>query len=193
MITGSISTRTPLPGRPVPNPRMVLRFPFGQGTNTYTFEVNFTAICTGAIGGSDFHAWLQTMLPGSGYYLCPGIRNEVVSYTNSSAKSIRKWGFPFNRVDHRHCQLWLPMPEFSKKWSHSPTCEKCTALFSYLRKETKRKAVITPTRKRKRLSPTSNYPLSCLTPISRTKRLLLKTKRTKYEQGTEQRWVEHEC
>ena len=177
MITGSVSTRTPLPGRPVPNPRMVLQFPFGQGNNTYTFEVNCTALHTGPIGGSDFHSWLNTMLPGSGYYLCPGIGNGIGCSASSSAKSIRKWGFPFNRVDHKNCQLWLPKPELSKKWNHSPTCNKCMELFSYLRRETRRKAAITPTRKRKRLSPSSNYPVSHLTPTSRMKRLTLKRKK----------------
>lgn len=173
MITGSISTRTPLPGIPVPNPRMVLRFPFGQGNNTYTFEVNCIALRTGPIGDSDFHSWLNTMLPSSGYYLCPGIGNGV----ECSTKSVRKWGFPFHRVDHKNCQLWLPIPVMSKKWSHSPTCAKCTSLFSYIRKETRRKAAITPTRKRRRVSPSSNYPVSHLTPVSRMKRLTLKRKK----------------
>ena len=140
----------------------------------YTFEVNFTALHTGPIGGSDFHAWLHTMLPGSGYYLCPGIGNTAVCSDSSSAKSVCKWGFPFDRVDHKNCKLWLPMPALSKKWSHTPTCEKCTELFSYLRRESRRKAAITPTRKRKRLLPSSNYPVSRLTPISHTKRLTLK-------------------
>ena len=177
MITGSVSTRTPFPGRPVPNPSMLLRFPFAQGNNTYIFEVNFVALHTGPIGGSDFHAWLNTMLPNSGYYICPGIRYEALCSANSSAKSVRKWAFPFNRVDHKNCQLWIPMPKVSTKWSHSPTCKKCTSLFCYLKKETRRKEVITPTRMRKRLSPSSNYPLSRLTPISRTKRLTLKRKK----------------
>ena len=177
MVTGSVSASIPFPGRPVPNPRMVLRFPFGQGNNTYTFEVNFTALHTGPFGGSEFHALLKTMLPGSGYCLCPGIGNAAECSASSSAKSIRMWGFPFNRVDHKKCQLWLPMPALSKKWSHSPTCEKCTALFCYLRKETRRKAAITPTRKRMRLSPSSNYPVSRLTPISRMKRLTRKRKK----------------
>ena len=52
MITASVSTRTPFPGRPVPNPRMLLRFSFAQGNNTYIFEVNFVALHTGPIGGS---------------------------------------------------------------------------------------------------------------------------------------------
>lgn len=156
VITGSVSTWTPLPGRPVPNPHIVLRFPFGQGNNTYTFEVNSIDIHTGPIGDSDFHARLNTMLPSSSYYLCPGIGNGAECSATSRAKSIRKWGFPFNRVDHKNCELWLPMPALSKKWGHSPTCVKCTALFSYLRKETRRKAAITPNRKRNRLSPSSN-------------------------------------
>ena len=177
MITGSVSSSTPFPGRPVPNPRMLLRFPFAQGNNTYIFEVNFVALHTGPIGGSDFHAWLNTMLPNSGYYICPGIGYEALCSANSSAKSVRKWAFPFDRVDHKNCQLWIPMPKVSTKWSHSPTCKKCTALFCYLKKETRRKEKITPTRMKKRLSPSSNYPLSHLTPISRTKRITLKRRK----------------
>ena len=50
IVTGSISTAHPLPGRPVTNPRMLLQFPFRQGNNTYTFEVNFIALHTGSIG-----------------------------------------------------------------------------------------------------------------------------------------------
>ena len=73
---------------------------------------------------------------------------------------IRRWGFPFNRVDHKNCQLWLPMPRLSRKWKHPPTCVNCTQLFNYLLKESRRKASITPSHKRKRLLPSYNYPVS---------------------------------
>ena len=138
---------------------MVLRFPFGQENNSYTFEVHYITLHTGINRDSGFHSWLNTMLPGSGYYLCPGIGNEDY-ISSSNAMSVRTWGFPFNRVDHKNCQLWLPMAPQSNKWTHSRTCKKCTELFCYLRKERRRRGAITPFQKRKRLSPSSNYPVS---------------------------------
>ena len=63
------------------------------------------------------------------------------------------------------------MPKVSGKWSHLPTCANCTKLFSYLSKEARRKASVTLICKRKRLSPSSNYPVSFLSPTSVTKRL----------------------
>ena len=164
-ITGSISTTTLFPGRPIPNPRMIIRFPFGQEENTYTF---FIALHCGQAGDADFHRWLKTMLPGSAYYLCPGVGTGVIC---KKAKALRSWDFPFNRNDHRNCQRWLQMPKVSGKWSHLPTCANCTKLFSYLSKEARRKASDTLTCNKKRLSPSSNYPVSFLSPTSVTKRL----------------------
>ena len=173
-ITGTISTIVPLPGRPVANPRMLIRFPFCQTNNKYTFEVNFIDLHCGEIGDAGFHQWLKTLLPNSGYYLCPGVMNTD---TGSNVKSLRRWGFPFNRVDHKNCELWIPMPKVSGKWRHLPTCTNCVKLASYLNFEERRKASITPTRKRKRQSPSSNYPISLLSPTSVTKRLKIARKR----------------
>ena len=171
MITGSVSTVTPFPGKPVPNPRMVVRFPFREEGGTFTFEVNFTTLCTGVAGDLSFHGWLQTMLPDSRYDLCPGVTKEAVDCVGNRAKSIRRWGYPFERVDHNHCQLWIPTLKVTAKWNHAPTCEKRTQLYSYAKRDTKTKAAITPNRKGKRLQPSSNYPLSQLSPTSTKKRL----------------------
>ena len=59
----------------------------------------------------------------------------------------------------------------------SITCTNMHKLFSYLRKEARRKASITSTRKRKSQSPSSNYPISLLSPTSTKKRLKLARKR----------------
>ena len=69
------------------------------------------------------------------------------------------------------------MPKVSGKWKHLPTCTNCVKLASYLNFEDRRKASITPTRKRKRQSPSSNYPISLLSPTSVTKRLKIARKR----------------
>jgi len=134
---------------------------------TFQFEVLFIPQVCGRLPDDNekFHEILQTLLPGSGYFLCQGLPSEVASLMTCNTKSTRRWGLPFNRVDHKECPLWMKAasPSTSSQLQLQ-RCEKCTKLMYYVRRAEKRKQSVTPEQKAKRLLASSNYPLKYLSP-----------------------------
>lgn len=149
---------------PVYNPRMVIKFS-PDSSVTFTFEVNLFPQHTGYLpNDSDhFYSLLGTIVPNSGYRLCSGLPEDVVTV---NSKSVRKWGLPFKRHDHKECLLW-----FVHKSSDTSCCPKCTQLSYYLRNQNKKKSLLSPSRKLKRTLPSSKCPYKYLSPASIKKRI----------------------
>ena len=70
--------------------------------------------------------------------------------------NVRKWGFPFNRMDHIDCVMWFQRPPDST----INRCGKCRDLGYYLKKGVQHRKSVTPERKARRVLPSSKYPIS---------------------------------
>lgn len=154
---------------PVHNPRMVIHAPHIIPDITYKFEAHFVPIYSGTVSDAAFDQLVQSLLPNSGYYLCPGC-HKTSSPALISTPNMQK---TFNRVDHEQCQLWFRPAKVPHNLKYPPTCEKCAKLRNYLRKEVSRRATVTPERKAKRVSSSSRCPVKYLTPRSKMKRMKL--------------------
>ena len=171
VIEPSLCTSGPITS-PISSPRMILR---SVGYDiSYTFEVFFTALKSGIMTNDnlvEFFTNLDSMLPGSGYFHCPGIPkeyNDVVSY---DVKSARKWGYPFVRLDHVNCLLWYVPTNQLRKMNRLPSCKYCTNLIYYLRCKVNQRRSLTEQQKKARLEPSSHCPIYSLSPASQSKRL----------------------
>ncbi len=166
-----MSMSSPL-GTPVHNPRMIIQtsrvFP---SEITYKFEVHFVQLSSGSISEGKFHELLQTLLPRSGYSLCPGLPETVVSRLDFESKATRRWGYPFKRVDHMDCKLWFQPEVDASRVPRGPSCVKCCNLAYYLKQRIRKRAAVTPEQKAKRIDPSSKCPIRCLSPASQRKRM----------------------
>ena len=79
---------TPGPLRtPVHNPRIVVKEVARQEA-TFTFEVHFGyEFDHGSVSDDRFDVLLRTLLPGSGYELCPGLPDDVRTQLTFESKS----------------------------------------------------------------------------------------------------------
>ena len=186
---------SPMPSHsPVLNPRMIVSAPYTIDTPetavTYSFEAHFTPLLTRFMRTEEdrscFFNQLDTLLPDSGYHLCPGVPTVLASQLSGTSKNARKWGMPFNRVDHAECPLWYRTDRHVAGQTSLPTCQFCMGLGHYLKWQIKQKEAVSPSRRAKRSLPSSKCPLKYLTPTSMRKRLAL-TRQEK--QGTER--IEH--
>ncbi len=163
---------TPGPLRtPVHNPRIVVKEVARQEA-TFAFEVHFGyERDRGSVSDDRFDVLLRTLLPGSGYELCPGLPDDVRTQLTFECKNARKWGFPFNRIDHTQCELWYHVHTDLGRIKREPTCEKCSQLLRYCKVQLKRRAKVTPAQKAKRTLPSSTCNLRYLSPASKRVRL----------------------
>ncbi len=135
---------------PVHNPRMVVQMQRESEELTFQFEVHYgIALHTGTVTDGLFDELLQSLLPGSGYRVCPGLPDDVCTQLTFESKNARKWGFPFNRVDHKGCKIWYrPLAEYGRI-TREPTRERCTQLLTYLKVQLKKRAKLTSEQKAK--------------------------------------------
>ena len=150
---------------PLHNPRAVI---YSQSDSLVTFklEAMFVPQVEGHLpeDNTRFHEVLQTLLPASGYFLCPGLPNDVASLLTFDTKSARRWGLPFGRVDHKDCLLWVKVASSSK--GQPLRCEKCTNLMYYVRRAARKRRSMSAEQKAKRVLPSSHCPLKYLSPAS---------------------------
>lgn len=167
---------------PVLNPRMVVKAPTAfsspSSTVTYIFEAHFAPVASGFITCEEhrtrFFELLDSMSPDSQYHLCPGLPSNIISELQIAAKNVRKWRFPFDRVDHVNCLMWFKEEDPSMTGRRSlPLCPFCLELSHYLSRRIRQKNSESPSRVSKRLLPSSRCPLKFLTPRSTKKRLQL--------------------
>lgn len=131
-----------------------------------------------------FHELLQTLLPGSGYFLCQGLPSDLASMMTYDTKSARRWGLPFGRVDHQECPLWVKAVSSSTSSRGQPQrCEKCMNLMYYARREAKRRSVSIE-QEANRVLPSSHCPLKYLSqPVYRLETRTLPKRITKGNLG----------
>ena len=118
---------------PLHNPRIVICLESNSSV-TFKFEATYVPLVCGHLPEDNerFHELVQTLLPGSGYFLCQGLPSDVASLMVYDTKSARKWGLPFGRVDHKECPMWLRI-ESTARSSERERCEKCSKLMYYVK------------------------------------------------------------
>ncbi len=155
---------------PVQNPQMLVHASHLDPTRiTFKFQAHFIPLFSGLVTDALFETLLKSLLPESNYRLCPGLPSDLMDDMNFECKSARKWGFPFHRIDHHKCQLWIPV-KLTPWLKQEPTCGYCKVLTRYIRERVKKHASLTPERKAKRSLPSSRCPIKYLAPASRTLR-----------------------
>lgn len=124
---------------------------------TYSFQV-FNALAEYNIDA--VNKKLTTMLPTSGYVICPGLSNypDNLRY---DIKGVRKWEFPFERIDNVSCHLFH-IPDNSKIHPlHTLYNDPCKKLQNSVIKWEQRNTCIQHDVS-KHLMPSSNYPICLL-------------------------------
>ena len=131
---------------------------------TYLFQVfhsivEYNSFCIDAIDRR-----LTTMLPTSGYVICPGLANYPDNL-HIDIKGVKKWAYPFQkRIDSISCHLFH-LPNNSKVHPlHTlyNMCEPCKKLQNCIFKweQHAQDHVL------KNLMPSSNFPITKLSPVS---------------------------
>lgn len=113
-----------------------------------------------------FSRYLNELLPSSGFVLCPG-----VTYADSirfKTKNLIEYGPPFNKKCSNTCLLWH-VPNNSRL-SHDHVlfncCQPCKTLHNRICALEKRAEKTPVDQWELRLRPSSNYPISKLSPAS---------------------------
>ena len=146
---------------PFHNPRMIVTCE-NDGDFSYSFEANFVSIHHGQLPRDKecFNKLIASLLPGSGYSLCKGLPSELSTAMAFDTKKIRKWGFPFHRLDHQDCPMWFCSISALER------CECCSQLMYYVRRQGQKRQSVTPKQKATRVQPSSHFPLKYLSPDS---------------------------
>ena len=115
--------------------------------------------------------FLDQLLAGSGYVVCPGI-TEYPSVICFKTKKLRERGLPFKRVDSKMCSLWhLPNNVNHPHGSQlRDLCVACRRLSHDIRQLVQRATSPSKCRKESRVHANSNYPLKYLSPTSKATR-----------------------
>ena len=121
---------------------------------------------------------LQQMLPDSEFAVCPGIADFEERYSadvHRAPQSLRKLtvGEQVLRYESSKCQLWHKTTDqkFTALDRHSKMCSACKALDRTLGREATVSAAVSLEQKIARTHPSSNYPLSQLSPASQKVRV----------------------
>ena len=141
--------------------------------------MHFVTSHCGMVSDPMFEYLLQTLLPGSNYCLCAGLPESVGERLNFFVKNARKWGLPFNRIDHEHCKLWFPFERETSQLRREPTCEPCTKLLHYAKRRIKAQSSVQPSERDERAQPSSRYPIKYLPYESQQLRAARRRKETK--------------
>ena len=75
----------------------------------FKLEAMFVTIAVGALPAdrTRFHELVQSLCPKSGYFMCKGIPYEMATTMGYQTRSLCKWDFPYKRLDHKECEMWL--------------------------------------------------------------------------------------
>ena len=169
-IDAGLTLNSPL-STPIPNPRLVLTAPDNNVSEiSYTLEAHFIPVKSGSVRDAEFNELLQSLLPGSGYYLCEGITPEVAADITFEAKNLRRWTHPLCRVDHQQCLMWVCTGKVSLNLKYGVRCTFCNKLHHYIVSEISRRQKIAPEQKAQRVLPSSKCPIKYLSPYSKEKR-----------------------
>ena len=107
---------------------------------------------------ADFLSYLRSLLPDSGYVICPGISNYPFNL-RFKTKHLHEWGEPFNRLDSDTCELWR-VPNNSRQLPSNElynVCKSCKQLSHDIQQLVKRNSTITGAQRQSRTMPSHNY------------------------------------
>lgn len=138
-------------------------------TVNFKFEVLFVVIVNAVLPDDQnrFDELVNFMSPESGYYVCQGIPYSMSTMMAFQTKSVHKWDFPFQRLGHKDCIMWLR----STATSSSPQrCKFCANLMYYIRREGKKRQSVTFEQRATRVQPSSHFPMKYLSPASQQER-----------------------
>ncbi len=169
---------------PVNSPRLLLKFETKSDEPLkayYNFQVLFRSVEAGEYDKTAVETRLQQLLKESGYVTCPGITQLQSEKVKCNTKKLRLWGEPFQRIDSVKCAAFH-QPNNRKLHPLHPLyncCFACKELFQAIKKHEKKAARTSPTTRKKRLTASSHYPISKLSPVSqqaRVKNVMLERK-----------------
>ena len=158
-------------GGPLQNPRLCIVHE-AQSSHFY-WQIYYSTIQDGVYANpSDIEMYLEQLLPSSGYVVCPGIRSypDQIRFTT---KNLRQWGPPFNRMFSATCAQWH-IPNNVQQSPESlgfDCCKSCKQLLHDINQLAQRAVATTDTQRVIRTLPSSNYPLSKLSPSSQKTRI----------------------
>ena len=151
---------------PVYNPRLLIS-DVGVDEPHFEFQVFCHVVFTGPYTPVAVHSYLQSMLPGSGYTVCPGIPN-LAPEIRFKPKKYRQWKLPFVRHDSQGCKLWH-VPTHHKRSPDDPlydSCPSCKLLRHDLDTLVKRARRISASTRAKWQLPSSKRALKYFSPHS---------------------------
>ena len=155
----------------IQNPRLCVCFQSDKVQ--YSWQHYFTTYAEGVCDGiSDITIYLDQLLPSSGYVVCPGIK-EYPSEIRFKTKNLVEWGAPFNQKFSSTCSRWH-IPNNSRQAVGSSgynCCKQCKKLLHDIQQLVHRSEQTTEVQRIARTLPSSNYPLSKLSPASQKKRV----------------------
>ena len=161
----------PLVG-PIQNPRLCVHHGAKSASN-FRWQVYYDTVQDGAYDTpADVEVCLRQLHPSSGFVVCPGIR-EYPDAIRFSTKNLKRWGPPFNRMFSSKCVQW----HVPNNVQQSPSsvaydcCKPCKQLLHDIKQLEKRSEAVSDTQRVMRTLPSSNYPLSKLSPVSQKARI----------------------
>lgn len=106
-------------------PRLVLHAQ-SDGTVEFVLDVQSVVAHRGTLPKDRtlMHDLIASLDPNSGFYVCGGLSERMqkrIGEYGLQMRGLRRWGFPFQRVDHQECDLWI-------KGEQSVVCAKCKKL-----------------------------------------------------------------
>jgi len=154
---------------------LLQKFCFIHQTITYDVQILFTSIQSGEVNDSQQIVEVCFMITrDSEFKFCPGLDEkryyeDYHSPIGYHLKSVRLWDRPFKRIDSCNCLLWYKIAKntsLEDKAALVVQCKACKCLYSDLEWQIFRSADVSPSKKAKRLLPSSTFPLKFLSPKS---------------------------
>ena len=141
-----------------------------DGDIHYSFQVYFKEIAAGVCTDdlSEVEHYLAQLLPTSDFVICPGIRDYPTSIRFQTKKNLVVWNEPFHQRISTKCAQWHVPNNIKQAWSSSGfnCCKPCKQLIHYISQLQERTEIVsTPTRLH-RVTASSNYAISKLSPAS---------------------------
>ena len=154
---------------PIHNPRLCL---FEEdGDLHYSFQVFFKEMDRGVSSNNfaNIESYLTQFDETSGYVVCPGI-SEYPDSIRFNTKNLVVWNEPFNRRFSVNC-IQFHVPNNAKQAPGNAGFKQCKQLIHNIRQLQQHSEKISTPERMSRLSVSSNYPISKLSPASQTIRL----------------------
>lgn len=150
---------------PIYTPRMVISVN-AENVVCFKFEALFITIAKGVLPAdqNQFYKYIQSLCPDSKYFICEGIPYEMVTLMDYQTKNMRKWDFPFQRLDHNNCEMWVQSGSVNRR------CYCCSNLMYYINRGAKKQQSVTPEEKAARVNPSSHFPIKFLSPADQQER-----------------------